>query len=281
MSERDIPGIWIPIEIWEDSNLTPFEKMLLGEINSFDSGEGCYAHTKRLVEQMKKSISHLDNCICSLVKRGYLIRLKTGHKRNLRTCFSRHLKKVQPTFGSRFNLLLAVGSTIGLNKETPRNGSAGGIGNPPRGPLELSKSVLLFAEYSTKHGYHIRKPNGTKTIYSKGAQNGGWSRQTLVRWQNEFLWLAKKIGSKKKVLQVVRWYIRNADDPAAYVSHAQTFSQFVEKFDNIHRSYQRHLKKHGNQEKVLSQPAKTIAANGYAEYNVDLVEHTMKRKGIE
>ena len=64
--ERAFRGVWIPAEIYLDGRLTPTEVCLLAEIESLDTGEGCYADNKYLadfgrcdVRTVSRHIAHL------------------------------------------------------------------------------------------------------------------------------------------------------------------------------------------------------------------------------
>jgi len=71
-AKRDFKGIWIPKEIWLDHDLNPTEKILLAEINSLDSGNGCYASNKYLGQFIGKSTKTVANMLVDLRKRGYV-----------------------------------------------------------------------------------------------------------------------------------------------------------------------------------------------------------------
>lgn len=65
--ERIVKGIWIPIEIWMDKNLSWNEKILLMEIDSFTSKDReCYFSNEYIAELLgvsdrcaRKYLSHL------------------------------------------------------------------------------------------------------------------------------------------------------------------------------------------------------------------------------
>jgi len=67
MSKRDFKGIWIPANIWLDEKLSPFDKILLMEIDSLDNENGCWKSNKTFAEFMQcgtatvtRSIKHME-----------------------------------------------------------------------------------------------------------------------------------------------------------------------------------------------------------------------------
>jgi DNA-binding Lrp family transcriptional regulator len=71
--ERKIEGIWIPMNIWTDSNLDMTEKGILTEIHYLDSGEKhCYASNEYLAEFCQCSESKVTRTISKLIELGYI-----------------------------------------------------------------------------------------------------------------------------------------------------------------------------------------------------------------
>lgn len=69
---RDFKGIWIPREIWLDSRLTYFEKLLLAEINSLDGENGCYASNEYLCNFFGEKLRTIQNGLAKLRSFGYI-----------------------------------------------------------------------------------------------------------------------------------------------------------------------------------------------------------------
>lgn len=84
---RDFKGVWIPKEIWLNTDLSIIEKVLLVEIDSLDNSEkGCFASNEYLASFVQLSEGRVANIISDLKKRGYIIQLFfDGRKRGLRT----------------------------------------------------------------------------------------------------------------------------------------------------------------------------------------------------
>jgi hypothetical protein len=87
---RDFKGVWIPKEIWLNTDLSIIEKVLLVEIDSLDNSErGCFASNEYLASFVQLSEGRVANIISDLKKRGFIIQLFfDGRNRGLRTQIS-------------------------------------------------------------------------------------------------------------------------------------------------------------------------------------------------
>ena len=66
-------GIWIPVEILHDDNLTMQEMLILCEISQLEMlDKGCIASNKHLGEKLKISPKSVSNTISSLASKGYI-----------------------------------------------------------------------------------------------------------------------------------------------------------------------------------------------------------------
>lgn len=88
--ERIVKGIWIPIGIWKDTNLTWNEKILLLEIDSFTSQDkDCYFSDEYISELLSISITNANKTLASLIKKGYVIKTKfDGRRRYVKSALS-------------------------------------------------------------------------------------------------------------------------------------------------------------------------------------------------
>lgn len=70
---RDFKGVWIPKEVWLDTQLNALDKIILIEIDSLDKGEeGCYASNQYISEFCQCSVSKVSSSISKLIKLNYL-----------------------------------------------------------------------------------------------------------------------------------------------------------------------------------------------------------------
>jgi uncharacterized protein YuzE len=83
---RDFKGIWIPKEIWLNTDLSIIEKVLLVEIDSLDNSErGCFASNEYLASFVQLSEGRVANIISDLKKRKFIIQVFfDGRNRGLR-----------------------------------------------------------------------------------------------------------------------------------------------------------------------------------------------------
>jgi len=87
---RDFKGVWLPKEIWLNTDLSIIEKILLVEIDSLDNSDrGCFASNEYLASFVQLSEGRVANIIVDLKKRGFIIQLFfDGRNRGLRTQIS-------------------------------------------------------------------------------------------------------------------------------------------------------------------------------------------------
>jgi hypothetical protein len=87
---RDFKGVWIPKEIWLNTDLSIIEKVLLVEIDSLDNSDrGCFASNEYLASFVQLSEGRVANIISDLKKRKFIIQLFfDGRNRGLRTQIS-------------------------------------------------------------------------------------------------------------------------------------------------------------------------------------------------
>ncbi len=83
---RDFKGVWIPKEIWLNTDLSIIEKVLLVEIDSLDNSDrGCFASNEYLAKFVQLSEGRVANIISDLKKRKFIIQVFfDGRNRGLR-----------------------------------------------------------------------------------------------------------------------------------------------------------------------------------------------------
>lgn len=114
---RDFKGVWIPKEVWLDTDLNALDKIILVEIDSLDSGErGCFASNKYLAEFCQCSESKVSRSISKLTKLGYVsVKSFNGRCRVLKSL----LKNVQGSLGKKARQTCKQDS-LGNNPRQPR-----------------------------------------------------------------------------------------------------------------------------------------------------------------
>lgn len=88
--ERLSKGIWIPIEIWKDKNLTWNEKILFLEIDSYTSQDiDCFFSNEYISELLGISQTNANKTLSSLINKGYVIKTKfDGRHRYVKSALS-------------------------------------------------------------------------------------------------------------------------------------------------------------------------------------------------
>jgi len=89
-NERKVKGIWIPIEIWKDKNLTWNEKILFLEIDSYTSKDNdCFFSNEYISELLGISQTNANKVLSSLISKGYVVKTKfDGRRRYVKTALS-------------------------------------------------------------------------------------------------------------------------------------------------------------------------------------------------
>ena len=85
--EREVKGIWIPIELWQNSKLTWNEKILFLEIDSFTKyGRDCYISDEYIAELLGVSMRTASRMVNNLISYGYVEKTRfDGRKRYIRS----------------------------------------------------------------------------------------------------------------------------------------------------------------------------------------------------
>lgn len=123
MADRDFKGVWIPKDVWLDTNLTMLEKGILVEIDSLDmSDDGCWASNEYLATFCQCSIPKVASAVSKLVDLGYIKRESfDGRRRKLKSCLSFFRRQTYKNYKADLKKVDANNTTI--NQEiihTPR-----------------------------------------------------------------------------------------------------------------------------------------------------------------
>lgn len=88
--ERQVKGIWIPIEIWESKELTWNEKILFLEIDSFTSKDkDCFFSNEHIAKLLGVTENSANRILSSLISKGYVVKTSfDGRRRFVKTAFS-------------------------------------------------------------------------------------------------------------------------------------------------------------------------------------------------
>lgn len=112
--ERGFKGIWISAEVWLDERLTALDKIILAEINSLDTDEGCFASNKYIAEFCGTKENTVSLSISKLKELGYIEQVKfDGRQRVLKSCLTKNQR--QTLKKSKADLEKIKGSTLNNN----------------------------------------------------------------------------------------------------------------------------------------------------------------------
>ena len=71
--QREFTGVFIPAHIWESNELTPAEKMMLGEIDALSKSKGyCYASRSHFAKWLQCGETNISNYFTKLQKLGFI-----------------------------------------------------------------------------------------------------------------------------------------------------------------------------------------------------------------
>lgn len=94
--ERGFKGIWIPAEIWLNTEISHIEKILWAEINSLDKGNGCHASNEYLANFLGVKEHTITIMVSHLKKVGLIKQIAfDGRKRILSAITSSPLSQQQ------------------------------------------------------------------------------------------------------------------------------------------------------------------------------------------
>lgn len=81
-NERQVKGIWIPIEIWKAPNLSWNEKILFLEIDSFTSmDKDCFISNEYISKLLGVGETTANKILSSLISKGYVIKTRFDGRR--------------------------------------------------------------------------------------------------------------------------------------------------------------------------------------------------------
>lgn len=136
--ERKAKGIWIPIEVWEDKNLSWNEKILFLEIDSYTSKDSdCYISNEYISKLLGVTETSANKILASLISKGYVVKTKfDGRKRYIKTNMvyrksvlpyeeSQPCRLEQPCIAAESNILIqSINTDINTDKEEKEDKSS-------------------------------------------------------------------------------------------------------------------------------------------------------------
>lgn len=92
---RDFKGIWIPKELWERKDLSTSEKILVLEIDSLSTGDGCYAKNSHFSDLLGVTNGTVENLISKLKVKKLVDSDEKSGRRYLRVLTHEKMGKIE------------------------------------------------------------------------------------------------------------------------------------------------------------------------------------------
>lgn len=178
---RDFKGVWLPKEIYLHKGLTPTEKLLLAEINSFSTNGICYASNKHFAEFLGVSVKHVSVLVNKLAKMG-LVSVEVVYKEGSKEVDKRFITPIRfeidtPPFEKGYPLL--------VDADTP--------------PFESVYPLPIDTEVKEQEKEQSKEQE-KKKINKKNVPNSEYEAEFETIWGN----YPKKVGKKKALSSYIK-----------------------------------------------------------------------------
>jgi DNA-binding MarR family transcriptional regulator len=225
--ERQTKGIWIPIEIWEDKNLSWNERILLLEIDSFTTKDkDCFISNEYIANLLNVSETTANKILSSLIKKGYVIKTAfDGRRRYVKSALQ--LKTIQPCtleqpcLALYDNILNTSNNTIKedniiiLSKKAEDNAEHANV-NPL---LEYNNGVKKCSKKSNNVNSDI---DYLYDLYPTKCPNRGRSTGKCRKDKEKIKSLLKNI-SKDELEFTIKSYVKQQTDEGGWLKNFSTF----------------------------------------------------------
>lgn len=181
--QREVKGIWIPIDIWQNKELNWSEKILLLEIDSFTSqNKDCFFSDERIAEFLGINKTNANKTLASLIRKGYVIKTRfDGRRRYIKSALSQTTTlpcREQQTSCVCDNNNIYSNSII-TKPTTKEENEDNKLSSQKKGALDLSivsaemrDAVETWLAYKREKG-QTYKPMGFKTFYKRLCELSG------------------------------------------------------------------------------------------------------------
>lgn len=121
--ERQVKGIWIPIEVWMNRKLSWHEIILLMEIDSFSSNDKpCFISNEYISKMFKVSEATASTYMKHLIENGYVEVVRfDGRTRFVQSCLKADLKKTLRQTNDGFDATNNKNTNISSDKSDDNN----------------------------------------------------------------------------------------------------------------------------------------------------------------
>lgn len=260
------------LELYCEGEITGDEIVMLGIITRLSKLKyGCIASNPYLADIMRCSPSTIERSLRNLRNLGLVetvIDQKDGNKRTIYTqvrgdhlsskMTRGHVKNDGPLSskmtGYRSTKVIGEKDTVAQSAKRDffSDSEANRSANRRVVAPTYSTAVTRFAAFSQKMSLHIYRNRPVS-----GASKDGWTRATLMKWEDRYQDLLRDIDSRT-ILEVLGWYIEHWQDD--YIPDARTFTAFCDKFQKIESAMLRSL--NGGKKIKAKGPARMHTING-------------------
>lgn len=233
--QRKVKGIWIPIEVWKNKNLSWNEKILLMEIDSYTSEtEDCYFSNKYISEMLGVNETTANKLLSNLIKQGFVTKTRfDGRHRYVRTnisfctgknsqnCAKQPCTFAQPCLAAECNpenILYNNTSTLDNNISNKKDNKKEEDTNvsPKKVVLDYQAIIDCWNEYNGKSwGKVLRLGAKRKRIIKSALDNQGITQEELMRLFKTFpyadSWLFHPTKEHKDWKPDFDWWMRDTN----------------------------------------------------------------------
>lgn len=213
--ERLVKGLWIPIEIWKDTNLSWNEKILFLEIDSFTSADkDCYISNEYIAQLLGVSETHANKILSSLISKGYVIKTSfDGRKRYIKSALSLTTRQGclfgQGRVEQNDNILNTITNTIDYNKKT----------NKKDVDYFVNRMYALYPAKCPMRNHSLGKSSKDKNRIAKLLKTYTESQiEMVIRYE-----IDEKYG--KSYMQNFSTFLNNFPDPSCIVEHEDKINE--------------------------------------------------------
>ena len=183
--ERQVKGIWIPIEIWENKELTWNEKILFLDIDSFTSKNmDCFISNEHISKLLGVNETSANRILSSLIKKGYVIKTKfDGRKRYVKSALHYSISQpydlAQPCIANCDNIPNTLNNKDYIIPPTPPKGEESDKKDPSKKINKEARKIFEehFNDIFSENYYWTAKDAGSmskllgKLKYSRKQKN--------------------------------------------------------------------------------------------------------------
>lgn len=177
MSEnRDFKGVWIPKEIWLNTELSALDKIIYAEIDSLDGENGCTASNEYLATFCACSVSKVSSAISRLTKMDFIyMESFNGRCRVLRSRLTKNRRQTNKKCEADYEKNVPINIDINIKKKNN---------------IYIAPSKEEIEKYCAEKGYKIdveyfiryyTEGNDGVWRFKDGKPVKNW-KQALVTW---------------------------------------------------------------------------------------------------